>query len=301
LATDAAGQVVRAEMTDFWALLFNPHVWLQFPHVLSGAMTTAAFFVVGISAYHLLRKSKDSEVWQQSMKFASIYGFIGVVLVILIGHNQMQHMMKTQPMKVAAAEALWETENPAGLSVFTWGDEKNRKDVFAIHVPNLLSIMAYNSFDGEVRGINQLQQEFEDKYGPGDYVPSVFLSYWSFRAMVGAGLLMLFISVFLVYRTSKNNLDFKPWFSKLLMWAIGLPVIAHTTGWILAEIGRQPWVVYGVLKTEHGVSPEAAVSAGEVLLTLAGFTIVYAVLMAVDIYLLKKYAVAGTSKTNHEA
>lgn len=301
LAIDVAGNVIRAEMTDFWALVFNPHVWLQFPHVITGAVTTAAFFVIGISAFHLLKKSKDQEAYQKSMKVASIYGFIGVVLVSLIGHSQMQHMLKTQPMKVAAAEALWNTEDPASLSLFTWGDEANRKDVFAIHVPNLLSILSYNSFEGEVKGINQLQQESEARWGPGDYVPSVILSYWNFRLMVGAGTLMLLLAIFLLIKTSKNNFEFKPWFSKLLIWAIGLPILAHSSGWILAEVGRQPWVVYGVLKTQYGVSPEAAVSSGEVLFSLIGFTLLYAVLIVADVYLMKKYAIAGIADKATEA
>ena len=301
LAKDAAGNVIRAEMTDFWALVFNPHVWLQFPHVVTGAITTAGFFVIGISAYHLLKKSKDKEAYQQSMKLASIYGLIGVILVSLIGHSQMQHMLKKQPMKVAAAEALWNTENPASLSLFTWGDETNRKDVFAVHIPHLLSFLSYNSMEGEVKGINQLQTEFEAKYGSGNYVPSVILSYWNFRLMAGVGVLMLLMAIFLVIKTSKNNFEFKPWFSKLMIWGIGLPIIGHSTGWIFAEVGRQPWAVYGVLKTQFGVSPEAAVSAGEVLFSLIGFTLLYAVLIVADVYLMKKYAIAGTADKATEA
>ena len=301
LAKDAAGNVIRAEMTDFWALVFNPHVWLQFPHVVTGAVTTAGFFVIGISAYHILKKSKDQEAYQQSMKLASIYGLIGIILVSLIGHSQMQHMLKTQPMKVAAAEALWNTENPASLSLFTWADEAKREDIFAIHVPNLLSLLSYNSMEGEVKGINQLQEEFSAKYGAGDYVPSVFLSYWNFRLMTGVGVIMLFIAIFLVIKTSKNNFKFKPWFSKLMIWGIGLPIIGHSTGWILAEVGRQPWAVYGVFKTQFGVSPEAAVSTGEVLFSLIGFTLLYAVLIVADVYLMKKYAIAGTADKATEA
>ncbi len=301
LAKDAAGNVIRAEMTDFWALVFNPHVWLQFPHVVTGAVTTAGFFVIGISAYHILKKSKDQEAYQQSMKLASIYGLIGIILVSLIGHSQMQHMLKTQPMKVAAAEALWNTENPASLSLFTWADEAKREDIFAIHVPNLLSLLSYNSMEGEVKGINQLQEEFSAKYGAGDYVPSVFLSYWNFRLMTGVGVIMLFIAIFLVIKTSKNNFKFKPWFSKLMIWGIGLPIIGHSTGWILAEVGRQPWAVYGVFKTQFGVSPEAAVSTGEVLFSLIGFTLLYAVLIVTDVYLMKKYAIAGTADKATEA
>ena len=161
----------RAEMVDFFALIGNPHLWVQFPHVFTGALTSAGFLVIGISAYHLLKKSKDQEVYQKSMKFGFVYAFIGAILVGLIGHTQMQHMVQAQPMKVAAAEALWNTEKPASLSLFTIGDEKNRKDVFSIRVPALLSILSYNKVDAEVKGINQIQAEYEQKYGPGDYVP----------------------------------------------------------------------------------------------------------------------------------
>ena len=119
--------------------------------------------------------------------------------------------------------------------------------------------------------------------------------------MAGAGTVMLLLVIFLLIKTSKNSFDFKPWFSKLLIWAIGLPILAHSTGWIFAEVGRQPWAVYGLFKTEFGVSPEAAVSSGEVLTTLIGFTLLYAVLIVADVYLMKKYAIAGTADKATEA
>ena len=140
-----------------------------------------------------------------------------------------------------------------------------------------------------MKGINQLQEEFSAKYGAGDYVPSVFLSYWNFRLMTGVGVIMLFIAIFLVIKTSKNNFKFKPWFSKLMIWGIGLPIIGHSTGWILAEVGRQPWAVYGVFKTQF------------VLFSLIGFTLLYAVLIVADVYLMKKYAIAGTADKATEA
>jgi len=283
----------RAEMTDFFALLTNPNVWVQFPHVVTGGIATAAFFVIGISAFHLIKKSQFTNDYERALKFGIIYGFIGVLLVMLIGHSQMQHMIETQPMKVAAAEALWDTEDPASLSLFTVGNEKERRDVFALRVPNLLSVLAYNSLGGEIKGINNLQKEYEEKYGPGNYVPPVAISYWSFRMMVGAGLLMLLISVYMLFYVLRDRFTFKPWIMQLLLWSISLPYIANSTGWILAEIGRQPWIVFGLMKTEDAVSN--AVSGGEVLLTLVVFTLLYAVLMVVDVYLLKKYAVAGTA------
>jgi len=284
----------RAQMTDFLALLTNPHVWVQFPHVITGGMATGAFFVLGISVFHILKKTKDSEVYTQSFRISSIYGFIATLLVILLGHNQMVHMIDTQPMKVAAAEALWDTENPASLSLFTVGDEKNRKDIFTIRVPHLLSILAYNSLDGEIKGINQLQAEYETKYGPGNYVPSVIMSYWMFRIMVGAGTLMLLISIFVLFLTIKGRYEINPLIGKLILFSIALPYIANSSGWILAELGRQPWIVFGVLKTVDAVSKAA--SSIEVGISIVVFTLLYGVLMVVDIFLLKKYALAGTEK-----
>ncbi|NOX89847.1 MAG: cytochrome ubiquinol oxidase subunit I [Calditrichaeota bacterium] len=300
LVYDSAGNVIRAQMTSFADLVFNPNVWVQFPHVLASGIVTAAFFVIGISGYHLFKKSKDPQAYRLSLKYSAIYGFIGILLVILIGHSQMQHIVRIQPMKVASAEAIWNTENPASLSLFTIGNEKERKDIFAIKIPYLVSVLAYNSLEGEIKGINQLQEEYEQKYGPGDYVPPVAVSYWSFRIMVGAGVLMLILSVYLLTYVIKDKFEFKPWVYKALLFAIALPYLANSAGWILTEVGRQPWLVYGLLKTTDGVSPYAAVSAGEVMFSLITFGVLYGILMVVDVYLLKKYALAGTSEIDKE-
>jgi len=289
----------RAEMNDFFALIGNPHLWVQFPHVFTGAIASAGFLVVGISAYHLLKKSADQEAYQKSMKYGFVFALVGAVLVSLIGHTQMQHMVETQPMKVAAAEALWDSENPASLSLFTIGDEANRRDVFAIRVPALLSILSYNTPNAEVKGINDIQAEYEQKYGPGDYVPSVFMSYWMFRFMVGAGILMLVLAIMGILKVAKNDFEFKPIFLKILIWSMFLPLIGHSTGWIFAEMGRQPWAVFGLFKTEAGVSN--MVSGGAVLFSLLGYIVVYLLLIIAEVFLFKKYAVAGTEAlTNQE-
>jgi cytochrome d ubiquinol oxidase subunit I len=208
----------------------------------------------------------------------------------------MQRMLLDQPMKIAAAEALWETENPASLSLFTIGDQEEKKDIFAIRVPHLLSILAFNSLDGEIKGIRNLQKEYEETYGPGYYVPPVIITYWTFRIMVGAGVLMFLIILYALFKVLKNRWDFKPFYLKLFIGAISLPYIANSTGWILTEVGRQPWIVFGVLKTEDAVS--TAVSLGEVAFSLILFTLLYGTLMIVDIYLLKRYAVAGIDAAN---
>lgn len=285
----------RAEMTDFFALLTNGHVWVQFPHVLTSAMATAAFFVIGISAYHLLRRNQ-LEVFRRSLQMGMIYAVIATFLVILIGHNQAQYMFKIQPMKMAAAEALWESESPAAMSLFTVGNEPERRDVFAIRVPGLLSFLAYDRFEGEVPGIKNLQAEYEQKYGPGDYVPPVAVSYWSFRLMVGVGMVMLLLALYGLYLSLTHKYERQPLYLRLLPWAIILPYIGNSTGWLFTEIARQPWIVFGLQKTADAVSPN--VTVGMVLTSLIAFTLIYGVLMVADIYLLAKYARLGPGEAN---
>jgi cytochrome d ubiquinol oxidase subunit I len=278
----------RAEMTDFGALLTNPHVWLQFPHVFFAGVTTAAFFVLGISAYHLLKKRLGHDLFRRSFQMAVVYALIGSVMVALVGHVQGQHMIKTQPMKMAAAEALWETEQPASLSLFAISDQSQRRDVFAIKLPRLLSLLSCNNLTCEVQGINNLQAEYEQLYGPGDYIPPVTVSFWAFRGMVGSGLIMPLLALLSLYLLLRNRLEGQTWFLRLLPWAIPLPYLANSTGWILAEVGRQPWIVYGLMRVEDGVSP--GVPAGTVLFSLLVFALLYAVLMGAEIYLLAKFA-----------
>ncbi len=283
----------RPELVDIMALLLNHNVWQQFPHVLAGGIVTAGFLVIAISAWHLGKGTIEQNAFETSLKFGAIFAFIGTILVILAGHSQMQNLLKTQPMKVAAAEALWESENPASFSLFTIGDEEGLKDVFSIRVPKLLSFLAYNSFEGEVRGIKNLQKEYEKRYGPGDYIPSIVTAYWSFRFMVGGGTLMLFISLIALYKVIKESYTFSPLVRSLLFWSMPLPWIANTSGWILAEMGRQPWLVFGLLKTEQGISPATVVSSTELMISLAVFITLYAALAVTDLFLMKKYASAS--------
>lgn len=277
----------RAEMTDFFAIITNGHLWVQFPHVFFGAVATAGFLILSISAFQLVKKGKH-EVFMKSFKFGAVYALVGSLFVIIVGHNQSQYMIKVQPMKMAAAEALWDSENPASMSLFTFGDEKNRKDVFAIKIPGALSFLAYNKFEGEVKGINNLQKEAEVKFGPGDYVPPVAVSYWTFRIMVGAGFLMLLIALLTTIQAFKSKFEFKPLWYKIVFWSMVLPWVANTTGWIFTEIARQPWTVFGLFKTADSVSN--TVSAGEVAFSLIAYTLIYAVLMVIMIGLMIKFA-----------
>ncbi len=277
----------RAEMVDFLALLRNPNVWVQFPHVFTAGVTTAAFFILGISAWHLLRKS-NLDFFKKSVQIGVIAALIGSLGVALVGHSQAQHMVQTQPMKMAAAEGLFNSENPASMSLFTIGTLDGRSEVFSIRIPAVLSLLAYNQLTGEVKGLNQINAAYQQKYGPGDYMPPVPLIYWSFRAMVGAGFLMIALAAVGLYLLLKNKFESSPRFLKILPWMILLPYIATSTGWLMTELGRQPWIVFGLMKTADGVS--TSVDSFSVLITLVLFTAVYAGLMIVTIGLLRRYA-----------
>lgn len=281
----------RAEMDDFFTLLFNPHVFVQVPHVIMSGLATASFFIVGISAYHLLRRGTNRDAFRLSFHMAAIIGLVATIWVLMSGHSQAQHMVEVQPMKMAAAEALWDTEDPAAMSLFTIGDEAERRDVFAIRLPRALSLLAFNQLDGEVQGINDLQAAYEEQYGPGDYVPPVAISYWSFRIMVGLGFLMILIIAYALFLVMGEQLDAPPRLMSFFPWLILLPYLANTAGWILTEVGRMPWVVFGLIRVEEAVSP--VVTTGMLWTTLVGFTLLYGALMLADVYLLQKFARAG--------
>lgn len=281
----------RAEMTDFFALISNPQVWLQFPHTVLSGCVTAAVFVLAISAYNILKK-KDVEVFKRAVKTAVIFGFISLVLVIGVGDAQGKYLVKHQPMKMAAAEALWESKEPAPLSMFAVIDEKNKTNPIDIGLPRMLSFLSYNNFSQKVEGINDIQAQLEKELGPGNYIPPVTISYWSFRTMVFAGMFMLLIFAIAAYFTLlKKNIADQKWFLKVLMFILPLPYLCNTGGWMLTEIGRQPWVVYKVLLVSDGVSK--SVSQGMVTTSLIAFFVIYGILAATCLTLMIRYVKAG--------
>ncbi len=290
------GVLTKVRLDNFGDVLTNGNVWVQFPHVFTSGIVTAAFFVLGISAWHLLRGSEPRDFYLRSTRIATIYGMVGIVLVIMVGHTQAQHMVETQPMKMAAAEGLFQSEDPADLSLLTIGDWEQREEVFSIRIPRALSLLSYNQLDGEVRGIHDLNAEYQaqyaDRYGPdAEYIPPVAATYWSFRAMVGAGFVMLGLAAFALYQVVRDRVGSNPRFLRLLFWAIALPYIANTAGWLMTELGRQPWIVFGLQRTEEAVSPN--VSTAMVAFSLVLFTLIYGVLMFADVYLLSKYGRLG--------
>ncbi|MDR1320492.1 MAG: cytochrome ubiquinol oxidase subunit I [Gracilibacteraceae bacterium] len=271
----------RAQMIDFPALITNPHFLYQFPHVFSAGLCTGAFFIMGVSAWHLF-KGSDIDFFKTSFKYGATAGFIAVILVVGIGHFQGQHLVQEQPMKMAAAEAHWETSDPADFVVFAGIDEKGRANSAEVKIPGLLSFMSYNSFTGEVKGLNDLQAEMEALHGPGNYTPPVAVNFWSFRVMVGAGLLMMLLALLaLIFR---GKIETKKGFLRVMPIALFLPYLANTGGWFLAEFGRQPWLVYNLQTLEEGVS--TVVPASSIVISLVGLVLIYTLLMIADIYLL---------------
>ena len=272
----------RAEMVDFLAVVLNPNGLIKFAHQISSAYVVAAFFVLGISAWHLLRKN-ETTFFKTSFAMAASFGLVAVILSGLTGDIHAVEIGKTQPAKLAAMESLWTTQKGAGISLALLPDEANeRNSIEALKVPNLLSILATHSLDGEVKGLKDF---------PKDERPPVLPVFASFRLMAGLGMLFALLSLLAVVLSKRDLLERYPLFLKILVWSIPLPYLANQFGWIVAEMGRQPWIVYGVMKTSDGVSK--SITTGQVAASLVGFVLLYGLLGAIDIFLLTKYARKG--------
>ncbi|MEU6409586.1 cytochrome ubiquinol oxidase subunit I [Microbispora sp. NPDC046933] len=280
----------RAELTDIWAVLTNSTTLAAFPHVIFGAFVTAGAFVIGVSAWQLAR-GREVDLFRASARAALAVTLVASAGVMLSGHWQAQLMTRQQPMKMAAAEALWEDETSAGFSIFAVGDVENGRNHLNIQIPYGLSLLSTNTLDGKVEGINDIQARYEKTYGPGDYRPVVGLAYWSFRLMIGFGALAGLLALAGLWLTRRRRLPANPWFYRIGVLGIGLPFLANTLGWIFTEMGRQPWTVFGIMRTAAAVSPGSDV--GEVATTLAGFTLVYAVLAVIEVRLLLKFIRKG--------
>jgi cytochrome d ubiquinol oxidase subunit I len=279
-------------MTSFLALITNPNLPYQYFHVLAAGLCTAGFLVLGFSAWHLLLKQDASiELFQKSFRWAAVLALIGAIAVGLLGDAHGKFLGKTQPMKIAAAEALWSTQDPADFVLVASIDEENLENKFEVTIPSALSFLLYNRFSGPVEGLNDLQEDAVQMYGPGNYIPPVTISFWSFRIMVGAGLLMLLLALFALLKPRLKFLKQSRLFLKLLLPAMLLPYIASTFGWILTESARQPWIVYGLQRVQDAVSPN--VTAGTVLFSLILFTVLLGGLIGITGWLVYK---SGTSQ-----
>ncbi len=272
----------RAEMVDFGALLTNPYGWLKFGHTLTSGYVTAAFFVMAVSAYHLLKKNQ-TDFFKRSFRIAAIFGLASTLAVAVIGDFHAAEVAQTQPTKFAAMEALWDTQKNVGYNLFIIPDtEKECNTLEGPCVPNLLSYLAFHTADAEIKGL---------KAFPKEERPPILPTFWSFRIMLTLGFAMLFLTIMAVIYAQRGTLEMHPLFLSIMLFSLPLPYIAGQLGWVVAEVGRQPWIVYGVLKTTHAVSQ--SISTLQVYASLLGFTLLYGGLGAVDIYLLSKFAKKG--------
>ncbi|TIC81820.1 cytochrome ubiquinol oxidase subunit I [Nocardioides sp. GY 10127] len=298
----------RAELTDFFAVLTNKVQLVTFPHVLLSAYMTAAGFVVGVSVWQMIKGARRHEASERSLYKAGAKTAAWVLLiasagVIWSGDAQAKVMTEVQPMKMAAAEALYDTEPSAPFSLFTIGSLDGSEEKFAVTVPNLLSFLATGTFDGTVQGINELSEQYTTEFGSdpssvtyaSDYTPIEAVTYWSFRLMMGLGFagIIAAIATLVALRGDRNLADTKrPALWLLAAWVLPLgPLFANSFGWIFTEVGRQPWAVFGLMTVENAVSP--TVSAFEVLTSLIVFTLLYGVLAVVEIKLMLSYIKKG--------
>jgi cytochrome d ubiquinol oxidase subunit I len=279
----------RAELTSIGAVLANSTLWVTFPHTIFGAFTTAGVFVLAVSAYHLYRK-QETELFRPVAKVALVITLVASIGVAVSGDLQARVMTKQQPMKMASAEALYDTSTSASFSLFTVGSLNGNHEKWSIRVPGLLSFMATGSFDGKVEGINDEQAQEVAKYGPGSYKPVIPIAYWSFRLMIGFGALAALLSVLGLWLFRRRRTPTSHWFYRAAMWAVVTPFLANSMGWIFTEMGRQPWVVYGVMQTQDAVS---RVGAGSVAVSLVVYTLLYGALAVVNLRLMLEHVRKG--------
>jgi cytochrome d ubiquinol oxidase subunit I len=269
----------RAELTDFFAVITQKFAILQFLHTIAAAYVVSAFFVMGISAWYLLRK-QHVDFFKKSFNAALIMGLVSSLFVVVEGDMHAVDLAHVQPAKLAAMEAHWETRSRAPVHLFAWPDEDNERNTIEWgSIPGMLSFLAFHDLDAEVIGLKDI---------PKDERPPVLLPSFAFKIMVGLGVVFIGLTVWGWFR--RNHLVDSPRYLKLMILTIPLPFVAIELGWVLAEVGRQPWIVYGLMKTSDAVS---MISSSQVMTSLIGFLLVYSLLGGVGFYLIIRHVVKG--------
>jgi len=275
----------RAEMNDFLAVLTNPYGWIKFTHTLLSGYALAAFVIMGVSAWHLLRKN-EHDFFIRSFRLAAAWAFVASVGVAVTGDFHAVEIARTQPTKFAAMESLWETKRGIGMNLLLLPDvARECNSVEQLCIPNALSFLAFHDGNAEIKGLKDFPKELR---------PPVTPTFLSFRLMAGLGTFMILASLLGIILSRREHFADYRAFLSLMVFAIPAPYLAEQFGWLVAELGRQPWIVYGVLKTTDAVSK--SISTTQVALSLLGFTVLYGLLGAIDIFLLVKYAKKGPDK-----
>lgn len=299
----------RAELNDFVAVLTNKVQLITFPHTVLAAYMTAGAFVMGVAFWKVLQTKRaadpatmddDVSMYRKALRSGAAVLMLGGLGVAITGDVQGKIMTDVQPMKMAAAEGLYETETSADFSILTIGTLDGEEETFSIKVPNLLSWLAEGDTSAEVEGINDLREQYQETYGEdpgaayysaGDYTPVIPITYWTFRLMIGLGVLAAVLGAAMLWVTRKGRAPTgRVWLWVALAVPL-LPLLANSAGWIFTEMGRQPWAVFGLMTTASAVSP--GVSTGEVLTSLIAFTLLYGALAVVEVKLLLTYIAKG--------
>ncbi len=276
----------RAELVDFVAVITQKFAIVKFIHTVTAAYVLTAFFVMGISAYHLLKK-QHIEFFTRSFRAGLTFGLVSSLVVFILGDLNGVVVAEKQPTKLAAMESQWETQTRAPLYLFSWPDEKNERNAIEIGaIPGALSFLTKHDINAEVRGLKDF---------PPDERPPVFITSFAFKGMVGLGCVFILLTV--VGWFKRNKLLENPKYLKIMMYSIPLPYLAVQLGWLLTEIGRQPWIVYGLIRTSDAVSP---ISTSQVAISLIGFIVVYSLLGIAGFSLIAKYAIKGPDSDDSE-
>jgi cytochrome bd ubiquinol oxidase subunit I len=289
---NSAGQ---PQLNNIGALFTNPTFTWGYVHVILAGLITGALVMLAVSAWYLA-KGVEVKAFGHSARVSIAVLLPAILLTMFVGSELGVVETKYQPMKIAAAEAQWETCKPCSFSLFQIGGGNNDKTPSQIiEVPHLLSLLATNSWNGEVKGLNQLQTEYERKYGPGNYVPDVFIQYWSMRVMAYLATLVTLLVLWGGWLLHRGTLGRSKWFLRLSMWAVVTPFLMNTAGWLLTESGRQPWIVQGLMKTVNANSP--SVTSADIWASLAVFVALYIALGAADVMLMLRYSRKGLPAT----
>lgn len=268
------GTMARAEVTDFWGVVFNPSTLERLSHTISAAWITGAFLVLSVSAYYLI-KNRHNFFAKQSIKIALVVAAFATLLQLFTGHSSGVQVAETQPAKMAAFEGHYETA-PADLYLFGWVDEANNK-VYGLKVPGMLSWLIYGDSKKPVTGLNEFPKE--DR-------PPVQIVFQAYHIMVAIGMLLILITYLGVFFWWRGKLENVRWYHHVLVWSVLLPQMANQIGWIAAEVGRQPWIVYGIMRTKDALSK--TVNSSEVLFSLILFTAIYLLLFLLFLFLLDR-------------
>jgi len=275
----------RAELTDFLHVLTQNTAVIAWSHTMAASFLMSGTMFVGISAY-LLVKNKGADVARATLKVGAVTAIVAGLLVAVTGDMDSKIMVQQQPMKMAAAEGLYATESNAGFSLLTIGTLDGSRAVTQLKVPGLLSFLATGDFNGTVKGIDDLQAEYTSTYGQGWYAPNIPTTYWTFRLMIGVGMLGMLYGIWALWVTRRGRSPRSKFFMTAAKVMPFMPLVAISLGWMFTELGRQPWLVFGALKTADGVS--SIVTAGNVLFTMIGFTVLYGILAVVEFGLFTK-------------